>query len=371
MISTAEPVQNEVAALAELASKRDPEHRAVLYENVISLFEQKHAQLSESQRSLMCDILRRLAHDVEMSVRVELAERLAADDGAPEDVILMLANDEIEVAKPVLLFSRLLNDGDLIDVIYHKTVQHQLAVAARENLGSTVSTALVQVGNDNVVATLLGNASATIPDNVFSGLVDRSETNRHLQAPLVNRKDLPPALAQKMYAWVSDALKETIIANVPGAAEKIEAALAGAIDELSASAKETSGDTTPNTRLVDKLAKAGQLTPAFLVKSLNQGQVELFELGFARMLNLMPARFRKIVYNRGPDALAIACRAVGIDRSAFLSVYRLACRARNMNSELSDAETGHAFNMFDTMDRRMAEIMIHRWAREENQAAVA
>ncbi|RMF09540.1 MAG: DUF2336 domain-containing protein [Alphaproteobacteria bacterium] len=367
-----ETIQHNVTKLAELAGKRDPKHRAALYANVVNLFETRHDQLHPKERALMCDILRRLAHDVEMSIRVDLAERLAADENAPHDLILLLANDQIEVARPVLLFSQMLRDDDLIEVIYHKTVQHQLAVAARENLSEAVSSALVEAGNTHVAAALLQNQTASISPDALAILGERSQIETSLQTPLVNRKDLPQAVAERLYDRVSQALRATLLENCPAMAQKIDSALGATLGNLRASVTTEGDHTSANSRLVDKLAGAGQLTPAFLVKSLNQGQVELFELGFARLVNLSSVRFRRVIYNRGPEALAVACRAVGIDRGAFLSIHRLVCKARNKNPDLADSETNHAFQMFEKMDQRMAQIMIHRWSREEeSQAAVA
>ena len=82
----------------------------------------------------MTEILRQLIHDVEMSVRLALSERLAAEDSAPKDLIQILANAEIEVAYPILKDSSVLQDIDLIEIIQHRTMNHQLAVAMRDSL---------------------------------------------------------------------------------------------------------------------------------------------------------------------------------------------------------------------------------------------
>ncbi len=65
----------------------------------------------------MQDILRLLARDVEMAIRIALAERLADDSTAPHDLILLLADDRIEVARPLILRSPLLTDAELLRMI--------------------------------------------------------------------------------------------------------------------------------------------------------------------------------------------------------------------------------------------------------------
>src|SRR5690606_38981658 len=121
-------------------------------------------------------------------------------------------------------------------------------------------------------------------------------------------------------------------------------------------------------KMVDKLFEAGQINPAFIMKCLHQGQVEFFEEAFAKLCNLQPDVLRKIIYNRGADGLAVACRVLDIDRSVFLTIFRLTRLARQENPELSDAQTSHAYEIFEQFDKRKAEITLHRWAAEETKA---
>ena len=77
---------------------------------------QGEGALSERERALMGDILRKLIGDVEKAVRRELAERLAERGDAPRSLVIALANDEFEVAHPLLLKSTVLYDVDLIEI---------------------------------------------------------------------------------------------------------------------------------------------------------------------------------------------------------------------------------------------------------------
>ena len=66
-------------------------------------------------------------------------------------------------------------------------------------------------------------------------------------------------------------------------------------------------------KLIEKLATAGQLRAGFLLRVLQQGQLDLFDLGFAKLLDLPPSDFQRIFYVGGPRSVALSCRAVGID----------------------------------------------------------
>src|SRR5690606_6988194 len=191
-------IRQDVQALAELARQRDEAARRELYMKTVALLEGEHRNMSDVERGLVCDILRRLARDVEMAIRQELALRLAGDDNAPVDLILLLANDQIEVAHSVLLYSKLLSDTALIEIIRHKTIQHQMRIAARRDLSAPVSSALVRAGDDGVI---VANRTATLSDRSFAEIVRRSADVADFQAPLVAREDLPPSLAARLYAW--------------------------------------------------------------------------------------------------------------------------------------------------------------------------
>ena len=111
----------QLATLVELARQRTTDGRRVIFENIADLFISPEGRLSERESALMTDILHKLIHDVEMEVRRDLSERLAENSEAPHDLVVMLANDEIEVARPILLKSGVLRDADLIEIIKERT----------------------------------------------------------------------------------------------------------------------------------------------------------------------------------------------------------------------------------------------------------
>ena len=106
---------------------------------VSDLFCDNQTVLSDRERALMTDILHQLVHDVEMTVRRALAERLAMLPSAPRELIVELANDQIEVAHPILMGSNVLHDTDLVEIIHGALRRHQLAIAMRKNINESVT----------------------------------------------------------------------------------------------------------------------------------------------------------------------------------------------------------------------------------------
>ena len=112
-----EAIDPEIESLIGLARQKSQAGRNTIFETVQDLFLLKKGGLSDRERALMGGILRQLIHEVEMSVRKDVASNLAKRDDAPRELVLALANDEIEVAHPLLIDSTVLHDSDLIELL--------------------------------------------------------------------------------------------------------------------------------------------------------------------------------------------------------------------------------------------------------------
>src|SRR5271154_1173567 len=127
---------SDMGRLAQLAiNPQSGASREEIYLAVASLYRIQGAGLNERERGLMRDILRRLTKDVEMAIRIAVAQRLNEDVTAPLELIRMLVEDSIEVARPLILKSPLLREEDILELISRAGVGHQEAVAGRPHIG--------------------------------------------------------------------------------------------------------------------------------------------------------------------------------------------------------------------------------------------
>ena len=124
---------SDMGRLAQLAmNPRDGASREEIYLAVASLYRIQGTGLNNRERELMREILRRLTRDVEMAIRIALAERLADDASAPHDLILLLVDDSIEVARPLILRSPLLTEKDTLRLVAEAGVVLKRAQEAAE-----------------------------------------------------------------------------------------------------------------------------------------------------------------------------------------------------------------------------------------------
>ncbi|MES2473794.1 MAG: DUF2336 domain-containing protein [Pseudomonadota bacterium] len=347
---------SDMGRLAQLAmSPQSGTSREEIYLAVASLYRIQGAGLNNRERELMREILKRLTRDVEMAIRIALAERLAEDSTAPHDLILLLVDDSIEVARPLIINSPLLTESDVLKMIAEAGIGHQVAVAGRPNIGVPVTDALTKCDAESVLVALVRNATARISSSGYETLVQKSRAMSGLQEPLIRRPDLPPQLANKMCEWVSDVLKTYITTNYKIDARDVDAAMSKANVVLKS---EPQGPKTPPAdsaqKLIEKMAASGQLKAGFLMRVLSQGQTDLFDLAFARLLDIDLVRFRAAFYEGGTRPVALSCRAAGIDRSVFPTVFNLSRQARGLAANLNGAETQAADAIFAGFTRQTA-----------------
>src|ERR1700741_2828601 len=109
--------------------------RSDILSRVTDLFIYDAARYSPDQVRLFGNVMERLARSMGTEARARLAERLAAIDNAPVNVVQMLAlDDDAKVAGPLLVQSERLLERDLILIAGSKGQHHLLPLAHRERL---------------------------------------------------------------------------------------------------------------------------------------------------------------------------------------------------------------------------------------------
>ncbi len=360
--------------LLRLAEDQSLGSRRVLANSLSDLFAERQPELSDREQALMGDILNKLIADFETAVRREMAERLAARSAVPQEVIVALANDEIEVARPVLLHSPLLHDQELIEVIRSRGRQHQMSVAMRDMVSETVSEVLVETADRDVITTLLSNKNASISDATMSYLVEESRQIDSYQEPLVLREDLNPELARKIYGCVAAELKNRLVARYDLDPAVLDREFQGLPSDLVEDDAEPFGDAAPKSASQDLarvLADSREITPELLIKVLRSGKVDLFEALFGQVAGLRPPILQQVLYGSEGKALAAACRALGVPKSRFIELFLLIRRAQTKSNTTPAREVGTVVQYFDRITPAIALEALRHWHGDGDEGLVA
>lgn len=353
-------IATDVRMLVDLARDKSSQGRASLVTAIGDLMEDSGRILTLQEKALMNDILKKLIQDVARPIRKALAEKLSQSHNAPHEVVALLANDEFDIASPVLLKSDLLSDEDLVEIVHHRTLSHRLAVAMRHTVSPQVSDALVGTNSVDVIKALLENHGALITEATMAYLVQQSESVDEFQEPLLRRRDLPADLSQKMYVWVSAALRQYIVENYPVDKTELDLSVAKVAEDVSSSEDVRRGDDAAMA-LAEQLSRRNELTADMLVKTLRRGEIALFEAMLAQMLSLRPQVARKLIYEDGGEGLVIGCRACNINRTDFTALFLMLQRARPNELANNPYQLSRSMEMFDRLKPDTARKVVERW----------
>ncbi|WP_246347383.1 DUF2336 domain-containing protein [Brevundimonas basaltis] len=306
--------------LLALARNPSSEARERLLLGVIALCDARPP--SGELSPVLTEIFLTLAKQAEREVRKVLSQRLAQADWAPPALINVLALDEIEIARPVLAASPLLQDDDLLRVLVEATLEHQIEIARRPNLGGRVADAIIDRGEPATVTALAFNRTAEISLEGLRRLVEQSRRVAALRGPLTRHPRMTEQLAAQMYQWVGAALRQSICDRF----QVDETKLAPLIEQSVYDARSGTLVAIPandpdrdemERRLVTKLQASGQLRAGYLVRAIRERRLGLFVYALAALGGFSVAHIREALAARSPEALFYACAAAGVDRAVY------------------------------------------------------
>ena len=156
--------------------------------------------------------MERLANDALPRVRAILAEEIKSARDVPAHIVKRLAHDvELIVSAPVLEYSPLLSDDDLIEIIAGARVEGKLAAIARRAIvGAGVSDAIVATLDVSAVAALLANPNAQIREDTLDRVLESAAEVEAWHLPVVLRADLSLRAVRRIAGFVASSLLEQL-----------------------------------------------------------------------------------------------------------------------------------------------------------------
>ena len=347
--------------LLAMARDRSTAGRTQLADAIADLFEDQSRHLSDRERNLMYRILHHLVRETERAVREIISAQVAERPDVPRELAKSLADDSIEVAYPILTRCKALKDADLIEIIRNRAFEHQLAISLRYDVSERVSSELVATGNPDVIVTLLENSGAKIAQSTLAYLVEESRRVDSFQQPILRREDLDPAIAKKMFMWVSAAMRSHILATFKFDPATIDDLLekAGVVGAQHATLKEASSSDA----LANNLHDEGLITTELMIKALKERHVHLFVSMMTKATGLRRALITRFLLEASGEGLAITCRSLGMDKNQFLEIFKLTSKARSVKTGAGQTPPVSTLDLYDRMKRETAEEVVRHWLR--------
>lgn len=283
-----------------LARDHNQEVREKLARKIEVLLPELDADAQAQAHKYLVEVIEILAQDQVTRVRQIVAETLKDVASAPNHVIQSLARDAEEVvACPVIEFSPLLSDQDLLEIIESGNNSGSLhAVSRRQGVGEQVTDAIVAARDEGAISALLDNGTAQIREETLDGLVEAAIEISVWQEPLVRRPALPSSAARKLAGFVASSLLDLLKARddldrdtARLVAQEVERRIEDeAADTAAASAKASTVTSAADGESAEKRAKrmfqAGELDDQILTRALNGGDRDLVRHGLALRANI-------------------------------------------------------------------------------------
>lgn len=272
-----------------------------------------------------------LSKHAEAEVRKALSESLKSNTDIPHDLAMLLAKDVGEVAVPMLQYSQLLSDDDLIEIIkVSSDVAAYLAIANRNVLSPHVSQELIETKHKRVTEELLRNQSAMIHEAGLKKVVTLFPKEQRVIDALVTRINVPDSVVMHMVQLVGISIQEALADKYGRKFEEINRYFSKPIRKTAVKLVSPESIDEEVINIIDMLEKRGTLNSAledagsrvyYLVSNLEKlghfkpfnalamGHLALFIISMSRLAEISYANAKRLTLDRAKGLPALYSKA--------------------------------------------------------------
>ncbi|MCA1243759.1 DUF2336 domain-containing protein [Stappia stellulata] len=321
--------------LAELARNGSAESTGELVSALTDLFCRAPDDERERVSLVFGDIVLRVLDRLECAARSALSQRIAEDDEAPKDLLKALAADQdLEVAAPVLEQCRGLSDQDFAEVAEEVPASHLLVLSRRKAIKPVLTRVLAQRGEPQVLHALTRNQSAVIGVDSFDLLVARARKDVELQEALSERPDIPESAAERLVPFLSREMAQRI-KDLNVNEVLVKAIAERAAREVEIQLREFNGAKSKTEQLIDA-AVAGSV-PIDTAVGAFADKDRAFELGqlLARTVGWPDNVVVPLVFREDDMPILFLCRLSGVTDAAYMKIVRMRAKRMRLSSTAS------------------------------------
>lgn len=348
---------HKVEMIYEIARDKSPESRKELMQLVCDIL-QVGGTTRESE--LVADILIELLQQAEKDLRLALSMRLSHMQTVPLRLVLELANDEIEIASPVLKNSPVLGDMDLIYIIKSKSAEYWRVIAQRKNLSDFVVETLAETGDFGTAIQIVENNDLTLNERTLLVLSDLAQGNEALSTPLLRRDEITKDIADKLYMYVGERMKSFIRDHYSEMIIDLVDAVDQTVEDFTEQGEEDKREERRQnlTKDASAMMHKGALNVHDMMDILRSGQVDVFQAQFAAYTGLDMSFVSDMIQQASGQKLALACKAFGINKADFVSFYLLTSKMRENGAIANVNAISKSTAYYERVDAELARRIV-------------
>src|SRR5712672_210218 len=299
---------------------------------------------TEDQIWTFGEVIGRLASEIEVAARTQLAKRLARIDNAPIKIINKLAfDDSIDVAGPILRYSERLDVRTLVDNVRAKSQSHLLAISKRNSIAIPVTDELVARGNQKVVSSVAANKGARFSNFGFLHMIKRSESDSILAEQLGLRKDIPRHLFQQLIAKASDDVKKRIERERPEMVEQIQTSVTDVTGALQSKFGPASKSYYVAKRLVATQHQHGNLNENSIYDYARSHKLDEVTIGLSLLCALPSDVIERALLDKNREMLLVLTKALDFSWATTMALLFLGAKDHRITAlDLTDLENQFA-----------------------------
>ena len=326
------------------------------------------SQLTPQERHMAGDVLVELLRTTDVEMRENVAKRLVMLNEAPRTILVILAKDEIQIARHILEKARGLTDSDLIQIAQKVSTEHRKMIAQRRKISDSVSDVLVQFLEEDVVETLLKNKGAEFSETALQRILTVSRSHQPYVSLLVKRDELRPSHGLTMFWWADAANRKKILYRF-GVTRKVLQESCGDLFPKAAA----EGWNDAGVRKALQFVERRQRNRAAIERSDYEGLEDAIkaaeQTGLTRelteeisyMSGIKPATGAQILTDKGGEGLAIVCKATGLKREYVERLWKALKRPVYDTDESMTPELKRVIEVYNSISTDKAQTVLRYW----------
>jgi uncharacterized protein (DUF2336 family) len=344
-----------LTAFEHIANHVAPPRQAEILDQITGFFLDGAKDFGEQHVRLFDEIFNRLVGQIEAAARSKLSVSLASVSHAPPQIVRRLADDDdINVARPVLQNSELLDELDLIDLANGKSQEHLLAIAGRGRVTAAVTDILVRRGDHEVLRSVAANSGAAISPASFNSLVSKAGKDILLAEAVGQRGDIPEPLFRVLLLEATTIVRKRLLAAAnPEHRLKIGWTLTTIATELKRKAARNRASTKRVTPVVANYTR----DQSAIIKLADEGRYKAAIAALAARCEIPLAVVDRIATNKHKDPALILCKSAGVGWSTARAVIL----SRAQPQGIPDLTLDNKRRAFERMSTEAARDVIRIW----------
>lgn len=327
------PVRATLDQFEELLSSASDVRDAELLSSVIDLFLITTDEQNVPAADAFGEVMEFIAYGLPESERAELSERISKASPAPRDLIIRLANEVIDIARPVLTHSPCLRDEDLVSITQTHGFDHIAAITERERLSEVVTDAIVETGDEQLITKAARHKRSRFSSRAFKKIAEVAKRVKELVVALLQRNDVPADIEAKV--------RRTAVEK--GWAKKSKR-----------KGKPAQAEPGPKKSKPIVKKKGAPVTETMVARYADDKDEDAVARCLSELTGFGEAILRQVMFGADLSALIVLCRAQRFGTATFASLFHL----RQKEEQPDPMAFTNAMRRYDAMEPRNAELLM-------------